>query len=233
LAYTRAQVDKQGWDHTKNTITITLKNSRCCNKDEMLKSLKDSLRNFSHWSSPENRNPIEVQEPTMREYGPELITGVSASAFPEGTSGKDYAVFKARTIKAVLGSVFSIADNDIRVKLNRKPENPENGAVLEAITLDDHPLIGARRWGISEDGNTITIWTESYDIAKSPFVSYALAKPGQPEEKLRENDQFKLWTVYLENLVSSINPDCITGEKQETVEFERVHIPHPWRKDLR
>jgi hypothetical protein len=119
------------------------------------------------------------------------------------------------------------------VELNRNPEDPINGAVLEAVTLDDHPLIGARRWGVSEDGNKITIWTESYDLGRNWIVRRGLETPNSTKEELKNSDQFNLWDVYLDNLSATIAPGCVLKIDKNKIEFRRVPGAHPWRKDLK
>ena len=108
--------------------------------------------------------------------------------------------------------------------------------MLEAITLSDHPLIGARRWGVEVKGRTITIWTESFDIGKNIFVRAFMADSTYTKEELAENAQFKLWNKYLENLTATPSvKNCIEGKnpKVNPVLFKKWYGEHPWREDLR
>ena len=112
----------------------------------------------------------------------------------------------------------------------------KEGAVLEAVTLSDHPLIGARRWGVEVKGRTITIWTESFDIGKNMAVRWFMASQKDSKEDLAKNAQFKLWNSYLENLTTTPSvKSCIEGDqpKVNPVVFKKWYHEHPWRADLR
>jgi hypothetical protein len=198
-----------GWDYTKNSVKITL----CCERKGIVDKLKEKMRNFEQWNE-KTANPTK-----MRTFN--------------GSEPNQYAAFTPSGSKFLAGDLTGVADGTMYVELNRKPENPSNGAVLEAITLDDHPLIGARRWGVSEKGNTITIWTESYDIGRNWIVQQGLETPESTQDELKNSDQFNLWEVYLDNLASTIDPKCVLNKKKNDIEFKRVPGVHPWRKDLR
>jgi hypothetical protein len=123
------------------------------------------------------------------------------------------------------------------VLLETDPAGRGNDTVLQATTIDDHPLIGARRWGAtSEKNGSITLWTESYDVAQSETIQGYLAKPGDTPAQLAENPQFKLWNIYFKNLIDSSEvKDCVESSETKDVFFERTKggEPHPWRNDLR
>ena len=136
-----------------------------------------------------------------------------------------------------VGSLLWVADKNMGVLLETDPAGRGNDAVLQATTIDDHPLIGARRWGATSGKNgSITLWTESYDIAQSDTIREHLAKPGDTPAQLAENPQFKLWNSYLKNLIDSSEvKDCVESSEIKDVVFKRIDAgkPHPWRNDLR
>jgi RHS repeat-associated protein len=209
-----------GWDHTINSITFTV--AKCCDIDTLVRLLQEKLRNFSNWNYPETNKEAELE-----------IHGKYAYFTPTGFEN---------TAKTATGSFLDVADREMVVSLNKKPSpsygdaKTKSGAVLEAITLSDHPLIGARRWGVEVKGRTITIWTESFDIGKNIFVRAFMADSTYTKEELAENAQFKLWNKYLENLTATPSvKNCIEGKnpKVNPVLFKKWYGEHPWREDLR
>jgi RHS repeat-associated protein len=233
----------EGWDRTRNSYKITLKTG--CGCDKVAEILRQMMRNFAGWDSP-NKNPVSVR-------GADPSNNISDKSWymskklPQGTTARDYAVFNAinitdGTITPVIGS-FVGGDANMTVKLQRFEEPDLEGTALQATTLDRHPLIGARRWGVKElDKTTLIIWTESYDTASNLAVQLfgvpSHRKEGEDNEafhkRLEESNQLKVWEVYMKNLAYTPGlDDCIASREHLPPEFTRFRYPHPWRPDLR
>lgn len=173
---------------------------------------------------------------------------------PNGKNASDYGIFNGLDFTmdgatAAGGSLFGVADANMAVELERLDGNDEAGTALQATTLDDHPLIGARRWGVTKHSKTsLTIWTESYDIGRNAVIRrLGLESPkgkgvkrlfsDETEEefqkRLLNNPQFKIWEIYLSNLAKSPETkDCIEEARPRPIELERIDGPNPWRNDL-
>jgi len=123
-----------------------------------------------------------------------------------------------------------------QVALDEIPDGDVNGSVIQATTLDDHPLIGARRWGVKNNADgSVTLWTEAYDIGRGRAIRSNLANESFTAEELAKHPQFSLWNDYLMNLAEAAEiANCIKGPpKLNDVEFNKFHGEHPWRDDLR
>jgi RHS repeat-associated protein len=216
----RKHLFTHGWDHTINSIEFTV--AKCCDIDTLVRLLQEKIRGFSNWNYPEKNDEAELE-----------VRGKFAYFTPTGLEN---------TFKTGTGSLFDVADREMVVSLNKNPTpaygdvETKEGAVLEAVTLSDHPLIGARRWGVEVKGRTITIWTESFDIGKNMAVRWFMASQKDSKEDLAKNAQFKLWNSYLENLTTTPSvKSCIEGDqpKVNPVVFKKWYHEHPWRADLR
>ena len=203
------------------------------------------MRNFAGWDSP-NKNPVSVRRADPDNYISDK-RWYARRELPEGTTVSDYAVFNAinitdGSISPLFGSIIG-GDANMTVKLQRLEGADPEGTALQAITLDRHPLIGARRWGVKElDKTTLIIWTESYDTARNTAVQW-LGVPSHRKEgendatfhkRLEESNQLKVWEVYMKNLAYTPSVDaCIASREHLPPEFTRFRYPHPWRPDLR
>jgi RHS repeat-associated protein len=213
---TKEHLKKEGWDHTVNSLSFRIK--KCCNQQMVIDALRNKMRNFDNWDGPtDNEATLEIFEMNRERY---------ASFNRNGFWGE---------IEGFGGSLIPFADKNMLVKLTRDPDGPGGNAVLQATTFNDHPLVGARRWGVDGNGcRRVTLWTASYDVGQGNFIRYKLAKPGDSPGELAEHAQFKLWNIYLKNLAESPEVKwCIEDIKVNPVIFERFKGEHPWRADLR
>jgi hypothetical protein len=124
----------------------------------------------------------------------------------------------------------------MRVLLKSNPEGEGNDAVLQATTVDKHPLIGSRRWGVTtNEPGVITLWTESYDIGREKLIRDNLANPDSTSKELAKHDQFKPWNIYLKNLAETVSKSCVERIDVSPITFNRTTpgMAHKWRDDLR
>jgi hypothetical protein len=84
---------------------------------------------------------------------------------------------------------------------------------LEAVTQDDHPLVGIRRWGVSSRTNkSFTIWTEAYERAdgpadamlQSPLFSQLVSWVPFVSHLAGKKLVFKLWDIYIQNVAKEV-----------------------------
>lgn len=193
------------------------------------------MQSFEHWDAP-RKNETDLSIETDEK------------------SGSRHAFFDMRgwgnTGLASLASFGGVADKVQVVKLDNDPDGPGGSAALQATTMNDHLLKGARRWGVDVNGKTITIWTESYDIAQGYIfgtrpVNWMMEGNREKvmnEGGLGEADQYKLWMTYLDNLYQAAKSargkdpswkKCALGKPEIVSTFGRTSGQNPWRNDLR
>jgi len=239
----REYLKENGWDHTKVTLTFTIEGGECCDPNKLAREIREQIQRFEHWDAP-RKNETDLRIKTDEK------------------SGSRHAFFDMRgkynTARASVASVLTAADKVQVVKLDNDPDGPGGSAALQATTMNDHLLKGARRWGVDVNGKTITIWTESYDIAQGfvhirplgfnfnwrPVNSSLTVNREEVMNKggLGEADQYKLWTTYLDNLYQTAKSthgkdpsrkNCALGKPEIVSTFGRTSGQNPWRSDLR
>ena len=137
--------EENSWHHTRHEVDVT-----CCGdcyQPGMTDSIEDNIENFKCYNEGVDEADLVIDPGTALD--PNL------------------AGFHLNGFLGNVGEVVGLYSDPIVVTL----EGGGDGYSQQAKTNEHHPLVGMRRWGVSEkqDGNCViyTIWTEAYEAGNN------------------------------------------------------------------
>jgi len=151
---------------------------------------------------------------TFKNWGNNSVASINVSG--------DTASFYPGVGQAA-GGLIALNDPNWGVRLS----SDDSTHCVSARTLDDHPLVGVRKWcaSLSKQGATctITITTEAYERPRNLFNRWGMSLLG-------EKSQRQIWEDYFGNIAGAYRDDsCFQSSKrQDPIQENTFSTTNPW-----